>query len=103
MRLGSSKVRIECSVSSKKQQLRVGLFMENSDSVYGKAEGHKAQINSLLANTGISGAEIRWDNTVADANVSVFIPSGSLSIAEQYEAMKHVICQMTEALQYINL
>ena len=101
LRLGSSKVRIECSLSSRKQMLRVGLFMEPSDKIYGNAARHKVEIDALLGDTPVPGAEIRWDNTVADANVSVFIPYSGLNTTEQYEVMKTVICRMADALQYI--
>lgn len=102
LRLGSSKYRIECSVSVKNQTLRVGFFMENSDSVYGKAAQHKKEIDSILKKCCSAVSEIRWDNSVADANVSIVIPMNCLDKSAQYEIMKDIIFGMTNIIGYID-
>ena len=103
LRLGSSKVRIECSRSTRKQNLRVGFFMENTENVYGNAARHANEIESMLMTAAPPETQVRWDNTVADANVSLFIPSERLTIPEQYEIMKNVICKMTGIMPYLGL
>lgn len=103
LRLGSSKVRIECSVSTKNQNLRVGFFMDNSDSVYGKAFLNKEEIDSILKNSTSVLSEIRWNNSVADANVSMFISLNGMDKMNQYEVMRNIICGMIRILEFIDL
>lgn len=103
LRLGSSKVRIECSVSTKNQNLRVGFFMDNSDSVYGKAFLNKEKIDSILKKSTSVLSEIRWNNSVADANVSMFISLNGMDKMNQYEVMRSIICGMIRILEFIDL
>lgn len=103
LRLGSSKIRIECSVSTKNQNLRVGFFMENSDSVYGNAALHKKEIDSILKNSTSVLSEIRWDNSIADANVSMFISLNGMDKTNQYKVMRDIISGMIRIMEFIDL
>ena len=77
--------------------------MENTENVYGNAARHANEIESMLMTAAPPETQVRWDNTVADANVSLFIPSERLTIPEQYEIMKNVICKMTGIMPYLGL
>ena len=103
LRLGSSKVRIECSISVKNYNIRVGFFMKNSDSVYGKASQHKNEIDAILKSCNSAVLEIRWDNSVADANVSTIVSMNGLDRMNEYAIIKDIITGMTKIIDYIDI
>lgn len=94
LRVGSAKFRIECSVNSKNQTLRVGFFLENSQEYYGRAatqrDKFESALNAAVCNN-LPKVQFRWDNTVADANVSVLFSYEGLGKDEQFAAMSDVI------------
>ena len=80
IRLGSAIIRIECTVSFRKDQLRTAYYVQDAPGVFAKAEQARETIDQTLKSLG----SCVWDGLSRAANVSVYTSLTDKSTEEQY-------------------
>lgn len=80
IRLGSAIIRIECTVSFSKDQLRTAYYVQEAPEVFAKAQEAQKIIDEALESLG----NCVWDGRSKAANVSVYTSLTDKSLEEQY-------------------
>lgn len=81
IRLGSAKIRIECSVNSRAGTLRAAFFVQDAPEIFAKAQQVSHMIDALLSDLGT----VIWDENSRAANISLNTTQTGKSTWEQYE------------------
>ncbi len=100
IRLGSAKIRIECSVNSRARSLRAAFFVQDEPEMFAKAKQVNHMIDALLLDLGT----ITWDENSRAANISLMTTQTGKSTREQYEWFCQAVNRLHKSiLPYLGL
>lgn len=99
IRLGSAKLRIECSVNSRAETLRTAFFVKEAPDIFAKLRQFESEISRVLSALGT----VTWDVSSKSANVSLSVSQTGKTTHEQYEWFCNAANLLNRTIQsYLN-